>query len=198
MTIALAVICVAILLAVILTIILCRRNRKEKERLEHKNEWVYATVLSLTYQNGLNPLPVISVASARICCERDRRIVFQAGPTEGVLKILQDRPHGYKERWWVQSLSMSPCFPWIFLPSFLTYWFRLSRRSCQHDKRIRSQCGPSSQSSFLLANRITCPDFIKLIKAHIVERQRETKFKLRAQIWKLWATLQGLFQFHSS
>ena len=51
MTIALAVICVAILLAVILIIILYRRNRKEKERLEHKNEWVYATVLSLTYQN---------------------------------------------------------------------------------------------------------------------------------------------------
>ena len=52
MTIALAVICVAILLAVILIIILCRRNKKEKERLEHKNEWVYATVLSITYQNG--------------------------------------------------------------------------------------------------------------------------------------------------
>ena len=52
MTIALAVICVAILLAVVLIIILYRRNRKEKERLEHKNEWVYATVLSLTYQNG--------------------------------------------------------------------------------------------------------------------------------------------------
>ena len=47
---------------------------------------------------GLNPLPVISVASARICCEGDRRVVFQAGPTEGVLNILQDRPYGYKER----------------------------------------------------------------------------------------------------
>ena len=46
----------------------------------------------------LNPLPVISVASARICCEGDRRVVFQAGPTEGVLNILQDRPYGYKER----------------------------------------------------------------------------------------------------
>ena len=52
MTIALAVICVAILLAVILIIILCRRNKKEKERLEHNNEWVYATLLSITYQNG--------------------------------------------------------------------------------------------------------------------------------------------------
>ena len=46
----------------------------------------------------LNPLPVISVASARICCEGDRRVVFQAGPVEGILKILQDRPYGYKER----------------------------------------------------------------------------------------------------
>ena len=84
-----------------------------------------------------------------------------------------------------------------FLPSFLKYWFLL-RRPCQHDRRMRSQCGPSSQSSLLLANRITCPYFIKLIKTLIVERQRETKVKLRAQIWKLWATLQGLFQFHSS
>ena len=60
MTIALAVICVAILLAVILIIILCRRNRKEKERLEHNNEWVYATVLSLTYQNGQEPIRSIN------------------------------------------------------------------------------------------------------------------------------------------
>ena len=49
-------------------------------------------------RRDLTPLPVISVASARICCEGGRRVVFQAGPTEGVLKSLQDRPHGYKER----------------------------------------------------------------------------------------------------
>ena len=83
-----------------------------------------------------------------------------------------------------------------FLPSLHIGFYYVD--PCQHDTRMRSQGGPSSQSSFLLANRITCPDFIKLIKTQIVERQRETKVKLRAQIWKLWVTLQGLFQFHSS
>ena len=67
-----------------------------------------------------------------------------------------------------------------FLPSLNIGFYYVD--PCQHDRRMRSQCGLSSQSSLLLPNRITCPYFIKLIKTLIVERQRETKVKLRAQI----------------
>ena len=67
-----------------------------------------------------------------------------------------------------------------FLPSSHIGFYYVD--PCQHDTRMHLQCGPSSQSPLLLTNRIACPDFIKLINTHIVERQRETKVKLQAQI----------------